>query len=396
MGGEPASEKELLAAVDALASRRRGGGLAFPPWLERRFESDTGARYARLMIGDMAKVIIAYNFFLIIDFILAPDTVLLAATLHALVVTPLLLSLMAVFRSQATPFWRDAAAAAAPVLIVAQILVVFWVSAAPMVAHYPYFVIMTTISTNTALRMRNRSAKWATYTTLALTAATLAAAAKLTPGLEVIQCFSLGVCGVATLNGNYDREREFRVSYLRGLRDRLRLDATDAEARRDPLTALANRRALDEAAARIWISGASGAPAAVVLFDVDNFKAYNDIYGHPAGDVCLKKIADASVNALSGRDAVLARIGGEEFLALLTGDAANEPEAIAEHMRQAVLALNVAHSGSLPRRLVSCSFGVASGRIGETDFEALTAAADAALYAAKSAGRNKVACALAA
>ncbi len=392
---EPASEKELLAAVDALASRRRGG-LTFPAWLERRFEAETGARYARVLIGDMVKVIVSYNFFLIVDFVLAPDTVLLAAALHALVVTPLLLGLVSIFRSHSGPLWRDAAAGAAPVLIVAQILVVFAVSKAPMASHYPYFVIMTTISTNTALRMRNRSAKWATYFTLALTAATLAATAKLTPGLAVIQCFSLAVCGLATLNGNHDREREFRVSYLRGLRDRLRLDATDAEARRDPLTELANRRALDEAAARVWRSDALGGAAAVVIFDVDNFKAFNDLYGHPAGDACLRKIAEASASVLSGRNAVLARIGGEEFLALLTGDAAAAPEAIAEQLRQAVLALDVAPFGATDRRIVSSSFGVASGRIGETSFEALTAAADAALYAAKSAGRNKVARALAA
>jgi diguanylate cyclase (GGDEF)-like protein len=392
---EPKSHEDLLAEVEALASRGRGG-LAFPAGLERRFEADTGARYARLLIGDMTKVILFFNLFLIGDFILAPDAFWLAVAVHALVVTPAMLGFIAMCRGKVRPLWRDSAAGLAPVLIAAETLIVFAVSASPTVSHYPYFVIMTTITTNTALRMRNRSAKWATYLTLALTAATLAATGKLGLGVSVIQCFSLGVCGMATLNGNYDREREFRSSYLRGLRDRLRLEVTDAEARLDPLTQVANRRALDEAAISVWRSQDSAAPVAVVLFDVDKFKAYNDLYGHPEGDACLKNIADAAKTALRGSEALLARYGGEEFVALLTGAAAREALEVAERLREAVLALAMPHQGAADGAFVSASFGVARGQIGRSDFESLIAAADAALYRSKSAGRNKVSLARAA
>ena len=139
-----------------------------------------------------------------------------------------------------------------------------------------------------------------------------------------------------------------------------------------------------------WLGPDSTAPIAVILFDVDRFKAYNDLYGHPAGDLCLKKITAAAPAVLSQRGALLARYGGEEFLAPLTGANA------AEQLRAAVLALNIVHAEASERRIVSASFGVASGRIDRSGFEALTAGADAALYKAKSSGRNRVNCALAA
>ena len=134
----------------------------------------------------------------------------------------------------------------------------------------------------------------------------------------------------------------------------------------------------------------------MILFDVDRFKAYNDLYGHPAGDVCLRAIGDAARAALAGREATLARFGGEEFLALLTGEAAAGAQEIAETLRLAVLGLKIRHRGAVEGPFVSASFGVAVGRTDETGFEAMVAAADAALYRSKSAGRNQVSLARAA
>lgn len=211
-----------------------------------------------------------------------------------------------------------------------------------------------------------------------------------------MQVFSFVVCGLVTLRGMADREREFRRADLNALRDRLKIADIDAEANRDPLTGVANRRGLEIAARAAWLGPDRKAPVAVILFDIDRFKAYNDLCGHPAGDLCLKKIAAAAQSVLSQRGALLARNGGEEFLALLTGACAGEAEAIAEQLRAGLFALNIVNAGASERRIVSASFGVASGRIGENGFVALTAAADSALYKAKSSGRNRVNCALAA
>jgi diguanylate cyclase (GGDEF)-like protein len=393
--GGPESDGEVLTEIEALASRRNRG-LAFPGWLERRFEADTGARYAQVLAAEIKRSAIYYNLFLVGDFLLTPDTVELAVILHFLVVTPAMLLLAWLFRLRLAPFTRDIAAAATPFLITCQILCVFAFSHSATASHYLYFVAINVTTVNTSLRLRHRAARWATWAAFAALVATLAATHKIPIEVAVMQCFSFGVCGVVTLWGMADREREFRRAYLNALRDRLKIAAADAEANHDPLTGAANRRGLEIAVRSIWRDASPQETVAIILFDIDRFKAYNDLHGHIAGDACLKTIAGAALSRLAPGGGHLSRFGGEEFLALVTGSAARDAEQIAEQLRLAVLALDIAHEGSPERNIVSASFGVASGRVGEIGFEALLAAADAALYAAKSAGRNKVAGSLAA
>ena len=391
----PAADRDVLAEIEALASRQNRG-LAFPGWLESRFEADTGARYAQILAADVGRTAVYYNLFLVGDFLLTPDTVGLAASLHFLAVTPAMLLLATLFRTRVGPLARDIAGGFVPFLIACQILCVFVFSHSATVSHYLYFVALNATSVNTSMRLRYRAAKWATTATFAALVATLVATQKIPVEVAVMQCFSFVVCGAVTLRGMADREREFRRAYLNALRDRLKIAAADAEANQDALTGVANRRGLEIAVRSIWRYTLPGESVALILFDVDRFKAYNDLYGHPAGDACLRAIAAAALSRLAPRAGHLTRFGGEEFLALLTGAAARDAEAIAEQLRREVLALDIAHAGSMERKIVSASFGVASGRVGEIGFEALLAAADAALYAAKSAGRNKVARGLAA
>lgn len=367
---EPNSERELLIAVEDLASRRR---LAFPVWLERRFEAETGARYGQLLGEDLNRTAIYYNLFIVGDFMLTPDSVRLAAGLHFLAVTPVMLTVARICRKPLTPQARDIAGGSIPFLIACQILCVFAFTASPTASHYLFFVALNAATVNTSMRLRHRAATWATWATLLLLVATLIATQKIPIEVAVMQVFSFAVCGRVTLRGMADRERDFRRAYLKTLRDRLRIADIDAEANRDPLTGVANRRGLEIAARAAWLDKDRTAPVAVILFDVDRFKAYNDLYGHPAGDLCLKKIAAAAQSLLSRSDALFVRYGGEEFLALLTGVAAGQAEAIAEQLRAAVFALNLVHAGAQERRIVSASFGVAGGTIGECGLEALAA-----------------------
>ena len=392
---EPVSEDELLGQIEALIARR--GRLKFPAWLVSRFEADTGARYAQILSDDLLRSVVYYNLFIFGDFLLTPDTVLLAATLHALVVTPCMLASAFFCRSGARPLARDAAGALVPLLIACQILWVFARSASPNVSDYLFFVTLNALTCNSSLRLRYRAAAATTVATFLALVATLAAAQKIPIQVSVMHAFSFGVCGLVSLKNAADREREFRRAYLHGLRDQLRISASDAEASRDALTGAANRRGLNAAARAAW--GGVAAPVSVILFDVDNFKAFNDLYGHLAGDGCLKKIGVctlAMLAELAGREATLARYGGEEFLALLTGTAATQGEEVAEALRRTVLSLSIPHRGAAAGGIVSASFGVASGRSGDVGFEALVAAADAAMYRSKSAGRNKVSLARAA
>ncbi|CAM5306317.1 diguanylate cyclase [Rhodanobacter lindaniclasticus] len=181
-----------------------------------------------------------------------------------------------------------------------------------------------------------------------------------------------------------------------------RIDARTAElnkanrqlqelARRDGLTGLFNRRWLMEMLqpGPDGLRKQHGGLVALIFVDVDEFKAYNDRYGHPAGDRALRCVAEAMLEHAPG-DAIVARYGGEEFACLLLHTGPDVARAIAERMRVAVAGCNVAAPGDAVRH-VTISAGVACQLLSpEDDAENLLREADEALYAAKHAGRNCV------
>ena len=165
----------------------------------------------------------------------------------------------------------------------------------------------------------------------------------------------------------------------------------EAIAMRDGLTGLANRRGFDAAfASELRRAQRIGAPLALAVVDVDYFKRFNDTYGHQAGDVCLQAIAKAVEGALRRPADLAARWGGEEFVALLPNTIAAGGQLMAERIRAAVDALDLPHTGGIGGR-ITVSVGVAAFEtVSAADGPALLAAADAALYAAKAAGRAMV------
>ena len=167
-------------------------------------------------------------------------------------------------------------------------------------------------------------------------------------------------------------------------------------ARFDALTGVANRRAFDEALEHEWQRCIqAGLPIALILVDVDRFKAYNDHYGHQGGDACLRIVA-ATVGATIRRSAdLVARYGGEEFAVLLPETDAEGAEAIAELLRHEVEALGLPHAAhGAECGVVTVSVGLAALRSATCRAacgpEALLEAADRALYRAKQGGRNRV------
>ncbi|MEO8053574.1 MAG: sensor domain-containing diguanylate cyclase [Acidobacteriota bacterium] len=175
----------------------------------------------------------------------------------------------------------------------------------------------------------------------------------------------------------------------------LRLRQANAALQRlslvDSMTDVANRRQFDRALADEWARAIRvGTSIALVLVDVDHFKPYNDRYGHPAGDDCLRRIAAVLGRTLLRAGDVVARYGGEEFGAILPLTDADAATAIAERMRKSVEALGMPH-GAVPLGIVTISGGVASSRPEmDSDPLDLVARADAALYEAKAAGRNRI------
>ncbi|TCH97058.1 GGDEF domain-containing protein [Roseococcus sp. SYP-B2431] len=156
----------------------------------------------------------------------------------------------------------------------------------------------------------------------------------------------------------------------------------------DHLTGLANRRTLTEMGRlRFETARTREERVAIALIDVDAFKSINDRFGHEAGDLALKHVA-ASLNAATMPSDLLARTGGEEFVALLGQSEAEPAQMAAERLRLAVQRHPFILRGM--RIPLTVSVGIAVSQEGDTDFDSLLRRADQAMYTAKSAGRNRV------
>ncbi|MGD0891191.1 MAG: diguanylate cyclase [Terracidiphilus sp.] len=162
-------------------------------------------------------------------------------------------------------------------------------------------------------------------------------------------------------------------------------------ATEDPLTSVANRRQFDRTLLGEWQRAMrSGTPVSLLMMDVDRFKDFNDLYGHPEGDRCLCTVARISVEASRRSADTVARIGGEEFAIILPGTPAAGAFESAERLRIAVLEQGIPHTGS-SALVVTVSIGCATMIPREgAGVNEIVAAADAALYAAKKGGRNRV------
>jgi len=184
------------------------------------------------------------------------------------------------------------------------------------------------------------------------------------------------------------RDVSARIEMEQNLQDANRL--LRGQAMQDPLTALANRRHVDEAlgvefrrAQRLQL------PLGLLMLDIDRFKAFNDTYGHPAGDACIRAVAAAVAAVLRRPTDLAGRYGGEEFAILLPNTDEAGVAVTGERIRRGVQELRLSHAGS--------EFGIVTVSIGgavimpaasDSGPAAFVEAADAALYGAKRAGRN--------
>ncbi|ALN71083.1 hypothetical protein M673_00080 [Aureimonas sp. AU20] len=160
-------------------------------------------------------------------------------------------------------------------------------------------------------------------------------------------------------------------------------------ANTDSLTGLANRRRFDEQLKSLC-STPGRPPFSLLMMDIDRFKLFNDRYGHPSGDRCLRQVAEAIRAALPGGEALAARIGGEELAVLLPGCDLIEAQRTAERICRAVEALAIAHEGNLPNGgVVTISIGCAERSESCDLFQQVTGEADQMLYEAKRSGRNR-------
>lgn len=373
--------------------------LRFPPSIEAHFQDDKASeRLAQMRMGAGMSILLSSGL-LAADWMMVPDRFLPAMVLRLLVFVPLLLigaSLLPLIK----PIWREWVSLTKG-LMAAGIIVYLCVSSTDEMAA-PYLISLSLIPLfNGGLeRLRFWQALVIDLAALAMfTAAALSIPQASTPvmvGAALVMVSTI----VFMLYGSYWLEHEERTNWLMLQHEHLLLDKLEAGNHRldqltrfDPLTEIANRRHFDEFLAQVWTRARQDAQdVALLMIDIDHFKLYNDHYGHPVGDACLKEVATTMSRHLRKPGDLVARFGGEEFIAVLSRTSLPEAMAAAERVRDAVWRLQRPHESSPVQPWVTVSIGVACLRAqgAQADVNHLLAEADEALYQAKARGRNQV------
>lgn len=408
---EPAGPSALVAEVRALPPLQPGAvddlidhgwrGLRFPDTLEVRFERDAAPERMRQLLVNSVIVAVAYNLMLVSDWLMVPDQFDLALRLRLLVYTPLMFASVIMLTRIRLLRVRDGVAAASGI---SASLISAWLCVASTDELAPaYLASLTGILTFCSGVARTRFA-----TALVMNVAVVVCAAvsawlmrdRAPVALLVPVVLTVTFTAVFTLYGSYTMEKDERRNWLMRLRERLLLDELEAAnahldrvARSDLLTGVANRRHVDDFLSQVWQRARlDGTEVSLMMIDVDHFKAYNDMYGHPEGDACLQAVAATLKRRLRRPTDLVGRYGGEEFIAVLTDTPLATAQAVAERIRKGIEGLNRLHSGSSTHAIVTVSIGVACMRPAAPHASAtqLVSAADEALYQAKQRGRNRV------
>jgi len=383
--------------------RLRSDGLPmprFPRELEQRFQFDTAPDRLRVIIITAALVVVLFNGYLLTDALMIPDVMAQAVTLRVGLFTPVCLIGLYVLTKTPSPFVREVLVLMAGVLATGITLYLLSISHDPLAGPYLVGMAMVVMFSHSVAQMRF----WMAIVLDVVIAVGSVVALHFIPPAPIEVMIPLAMVLLSTMTftlfGCYSLERDERQNWLLRARESSLLRALktanerlDKIARADLLTQVANRRHFDEFLAKVWARAeVDGSEVALIMVDVDHFKAYNDHYGHPAGDECLRQVAATLKRRLRRPGDLVARFGGEEFIAVLTGTGLSVALQAAERIKVAIERLRLPHVGSTTSSFVTISVGVASMR--PTDRAAtqkdLLNQADQALYRAKNGGRNRV------
>ena len=380
-----------LTALTEAELARPGLRLTFAPELEARYLLDTGAERSH-ELRNISRIAMLLYFGL-------GALMKLSGVIHEswqncllqLVLVPvgLLLFTHYCFRPKTASSFREASALACCLIAcLAAILVAYIKPATPqdlIVAALPANFVLMFMRLRFPFAVIFALVMFGSYSTAVLSWPGMA------PSQQAFLITFMAILCLPALIGVHTLERASRRLYLHGLLQRLRVEHLTLEnstltelSLTDPLTQIANRRRLDMALRAFCANAAEG--GAMLLIDVDRFKAVNDHYGHQAGDLCLQQLVER-ISVRLRRGDLLARFGGEEFAVLLPGVSSREAASMAERLRAAVQAQPFTFEGAQVN--ITVSIGIAA--LGtDTVPETLIEAADLALYAAKNAGRNQI------
>lgn len=378
-------------AIDA-AIAERSWLLRFPPQLEAMFERDTGPQRCHELIVRAYIGIIVYNLFAIADLWAAPHLFMTAFWVRVVFFTPVSLALTASLYLSPPAFLRESIMClGGGALAIGTIIYLMAASGGSPQPSLHESMILVVLFLTVVQRVRFWYLLPVCLACLLAHSLALAEFYAYPVGPQVATNMVFGAGVIFSLVASYTMERDLRLHYLLSLRDRALNSELDRMSRRDMLTGLGNRRALEETLADCEPSIGQPDDFSVVLIDIDHFKMFNDTAGHQAGDLCLKRVAGIVQAELRGQADLVFRFGGEEFIVVLPKTTLSKAIEIAERMRRAIEAAAIPHPAPAAAPVVTASFGIAGTRLGHRlGAVEIIANADSALYAAKRSGRNQV------
>jgi diguanylate cyclase (GGDEF)-like protein len=330
--------------------------------------------------------------------VFVPDLGWIGLLVRAFVVPIVLIAIFSIPRMPGR--LREACVTSTGMIVITVMTTVPAVSSAPLAPFAFATAMLGLIYGNTTLPLRFRHACATSMICGAIMVSEIFAHPGISLELQWVLTFQVVMASTFSLITSYRVERSTRLNYLLSSREALRLETLSADREKltalsntDVLTGLVNRRHFDRESSAIFSSPSNeGKDVALLFIDVDHFKCYNDHYGHPAGDRCLRAVASAVSGALRGASNLTARYGGEEFAILLVNESQAEAEVIAQRVCQAVFDKALPHLNRKDGvKFVTISVGVSCSIINDRlTIEGLIASADSVLYAAKRRGRNRV------
>lgn len=387
-------KETLLDAVEA-DLLRPWYRLRFSAMVEARFEADTSARRRRhLLIAGIVALVI-YDLYFFNDYVIRPESLQTSIWIRFGLMTPLAIVALYCVRRSLSPVLREATMAATIVVAMFFSSLIFFLSESPYSFLDTFSFGLILVVGNILFSLRFGFALVSSLLCGVIMTAFVVPYEHTDSAVKINTLVVFASSAVFTLLANFRLEASERRSYLLLLREQLRANAAlhDNQALAkisitDPLTGVANRRHFDSMLEQRWDEAlAENSMLGMLIIDIDHFKYYNDHYGHLQGDACLRQVAQELQNHIRREIDLVVRYGGEEFVVLLPNASASSTRRAAQRIRQGIETLAIPQPGA---GVITVSVGAAALRPHESMIPAtLLSVADAALYQAKRAGRNR-------
>ena len=372
--------------------------LRLHPALQSHFDTENVRDKTRETIISVLIGLIVFNAFLFMDYVTIGRILPRSWILHNIVVTLPSLGALWAIRKGNSERRRNIAIAFISVLIAAGSSSDFLLMHNQMAIYEPFTYSLLFVLTNNLTSVRFKFALIASSIDLAIIISTAILSPIIPADGANVAIIIFLITAFVTLVANYRLEKSTIANYLNLLLKSLhQYELKEANrhlktiARKDPLTGLANRREFETAFERTWEEAVNGLSSyAALMIEIDDFKSFNDKYGHLAGDECLRQIAKAIELQTRSKIDVVARLGDEEFCVLLANATPKQVQMVADRIQLAVQQLAIPNEANDKDAIMTVSIGAASAIAKFCDNgQQVLAAADAALYEAKRSGRNQ-------